>query len=134
MLEVCGAKLLERLAKLPQGAALLRRVRDEGGVHLVGGAVRDLLLGELPGDLDLAVEGELGRVIARLGKPVRTNGRFGTCTVLADGFSYDLAQTRIERYDRPGALPTVIGPATIDADLRRRDFTVNAIALGLGGA
>ena len=133
MLEVGVAQLIERLGSLPSGSVLLRRLGDLSGVYLVGGAVRDLLLGGQPDDLDLAVEGELAQVIARLGRPARANDRFGTCTVLAEGFSYDVARTRCERYERPGALPTVIGPATIEVDLRRRDFTVNSIALGLGG-
>ena len=51
---------------------------------------------------------------------------------MLNGCSYDLARARRESYARPGALPTV-GPATIDEDLRRRDFTVNALALGLAG-
>ncbi len=126
--------LLARLEELPAAEPLLRRLRDVAGVYLVGGAVRDLLLGGVPADLDLAVEDELGAVARLLGDVVREHGRFLTCTVLADGLRYDIAQARAERYERPGALPTVIGPATIEADLERRDFTVNAIALGIGGA
>lgn len=124
--------LLERFATLPAAGPLLARLRDVDDVYLVGGAVRDLLLGGMPVDLDLVVDGELEPVAALLGTPARSHDRFATCTVVLNGFSYDLARARRETYARPGALPTV-GPATIDTDLLRRDFTVNALALGLGG-
>jgi tRNA nucleotidyltransferase (CCA-adding enzyme) len=101
-------------------------------VYLVGGAVRDLLRGAPPLDLDLVVDGDLAPVTARLGTPSRSHDRFETATVVVDGFGYDLARARRERYDRPGALPTV-GPAPLREDLARRDFTVNALALGIGG-
>src|SRR5205807_1288735 len=94
--------------------------------------VRDLMLGTPPLDLDLVVDGELEPVAALLGTPQRVHDRFETCTVVLKGFRYDLARARRESYERPGALPTV-APAGIDEDLRRRDFTVNALALGLGG-
>ncbi len=58
--------------------------------------------------------------------------RFGTSTVTLDGFTYDLARARTERYPYPGALPEV-EPAGLTEDLGRRDFTVNAIAAALGG-
>ncbi len=132
MPEPSSDALLRRFAQLPAARPLLCRVRDVDGVYLVGGAVRDLLLDALPLDLDLVVEGELDPVTDLLGAPSRAHDRFGTCTILLDGFSYDLARARSESYARPGALPTV-APASLDEDLRRRDFTVNALALGLGG-
>ena len=99
-------------------------------VYLVGGAVRDLLLGLDPIDVDLAVEGPVGKLADALGGAVESHDRFTTATVVSDGRRYDLAQTRTESYGHPGALPDV-RPATITEDLRRRDFTVNAIALSL---
>jgi tRNA nucleotidyltransferase (CCA-adding enzyme) len=101
-------------------------------VFLVGGAVRDLLLGRQPLDVDLAVDGSLGELIQRLEQTPEIHDRFGTATVTRNGLRYDIAQTRAERYPVPGALPEV-RPAPITEDLRRRDFTVNAIALGLTG-
>jgi tRNA nucleotidyltransferase (CCA-adding enzyme) len=124
--------LMQRFAALAAARPLLDRLHDADGVYLVGGAVRDLLLGTTPIDLDLVVEGDLDRIGALLGAPTRVHDRFGTCTVVLAGRSYDLARARRERYARPGALPTV-EPATIDEDLSRRDFTVNALALALGG-
>ena len=64
---------------------------------------------------------------------VRVHERFGSATVtLADGCRLDLVRARAERYERPGALPEV-RPGTLEEDLRRRDVTVNAMALGLDG-
>jgi tRNA nucleotidyltransferase (CCA-adding enzyme) len=57
--------------------------------------------------------------------------RFGTIKVALDGHEIDLAGTRTETYAHPGALPTVVPADSIEADLARRDFTVNAIALPL---
>jgi tRNA nucleotidyltransferase (CCA-adding enzyme) len=101
-------------------------------VYLVGGAVRDLILGRELIDVDLAVDGEAAQLAAAFGNPDHVETRFGTLTVQSAGIRYDLARTRSERYAQPGALPTT-EPAGIDADLARRDFTVNALALALNG-
>jgi tRNA nucleotidyltransferase (CCA-adding enzyme) len=124
----------------PGERAALRRLGRVGArtgirLYLVGGVVRDLLLGRPVRDLDVAVEGEVRTVIRRLGGTVRTHPGFGTATVrLRDGLQIDLVRTRRERYPRPAALPKV-EPAGLAEDLARRDFTVNAMAspLGAGG-
>jgi tRNA nucleotidyltransferase (CCA-adding enzyme) len=106
-------------------------------LYLVGGAVRDLLRGEAGiTDIDLAVEGDAAAVATRLrrrlgGARVTVHAAFGTSTVRWEDMRIDIARTRSESYARPGALPTV-EPAGIEADLLRRDFTVNAIGLRLG--
>lgn len=125
-------ELLAGVGSLPAGAQLLELLAGQERVWLVGGSVRDLLLGGRPVDLDLVVEGEPDAVAARLGGDVVSHDRFGTATVSLGGFSYDIARARREMYTRPGALPNVT-PASLEEDLRRRDFTVNAIALALGG-
>jgi tRNA nucleotidyltransferase (CCA-adding enzyme) len=134
MAPVDPSRLPARLQRLPGTEPLLRAIdagREE--VYLVGGAVRDLWLGGVPLDFDLAVVGDVGPLAARLGSRVRPHERFGTATVEGpDRTRYDLASTRREAYATPGALPDV-APAGIEEDLRRRDFTVNALALGLGG-
>ena len=126
------AELIERLRRLPPGGALLDHLGDRVNVYLVGGAVRDLLQDGSPTDLDLVVEGDAAGVAQELGGQLVRYERFGTSTVTIDGFSYDIAEARRERYSSPGALPDV-EPAPLDEDLLRRDFTVNAIALALGG-
>jgi tRNA nucleotidyltransferase (CCA-adding enzyme) len=123
--------MLDRVAALPDARPLLERLRGVRDVYLVGGAVRDLLLGKRPRELDLVVEGDAAALARRLGN-ARVHDRFGTSTVTFDGFTYDIAGARTESYSRPGALPDVT-PAGIDEDLLRRDFTVNALALALGG-
>ncbi|HKJ36467.1 MAG TPA: hypothetical protein VKA36_07865 [Solirubrobacterales bacterium] len=101
--------------------------------YLVGGTIRDALLGrQLSDDVDLAVEGELDPILDRLGLPAHTHERFGTASVQMDGLGIDIARTRRERYPQPGALPEV-EPAPIRADLGRRDFTVNALAIPVAG-
>jgi tRNA nucleotidyltransferase (CCA-adding enzyme) len=135
--------LLERLRSQPGGVELL--AAPPPGSFLVGGAVRDLLLGRRPRELDVVVEGEgspfgraaaslAGRLASRFGTFVETSEheRFGTATVQWDGGRIDVATARTERYASPGALPEV-EPAPLAEDLLRRDFTVNALALALAG-
>jgi tRNA nucleotidyltransferase (CCA-adding enzyme) len=98
--------------------------------YLVGGSVRDLLLGRLPSDLDIAVEGPVEELAARLDPDALLHQRFETAEVTVAGRRVDLARTRSEIYSRPGALPEV-SAADIRQDLRRRDFTINAIAAPL---
>lgn len=104
----------------------------QSGVYLVGGTVRDLILGRPFVDVDLTIEGETGELARAIGAAAGIETRFGTLSLNRDGYRYDLARTRSERYPHPGALPEV-APAAIEADLSRRDFTVNALALGLTG-
>lgn len=126
-------ELLARLRGLEAGTTLLERLPQDVPIYLVGGAVRDLLRGELPAELDLVVEGDAVALARRLrGAEVVAYDRFGTCTVRLDGHAYDIASARRETYERPGALPTV-ARARLQVDLRRRDFTVNAIAMALDG-
>ena len=125
--------LLERFGALPAAQPVLRRLEGwTGDVYLVGGAVRDLMLGEQPVDLDLMVPGPVDAIVERLGGGLVSHDRFGTAGGELDGHRYDLARARKETYTHPGALPGV-GPADVEADLSRRDFTVNAIALGVLG-
>jgi len=124
-----GHDLLERLAGLPRGRAVLEAADGVPGIYLVGGAVRDLALGLTPHEIDLAVEADPEPLLAKLGGADVEHERFGTATV--DGV--DVVRARAEHYAQPGALPDV-RPAGIDEDLARRDFTVNAIAVALDGA
>jgi tRNA nucleotidyltransferase (CCA-adding enzyme) len=129
-----AAERLARLRALPAAAVVLPALEGQH-VHVVGGAVRDLLLGRAPHELDLVVEGDAIAVArsaaARLGGTVVIHERFGTASVQAGGIAFDLAGARAERYARPGALPEVRLGVPLREDLGRRDFTVNAIALRL---
>ncbi len=105
------------------------------GVYLVGGTVRDILLGEESFDVDIAIEGdaiEFGRALAdALGGRATPHERFGTAVVsYGDDERVDVVTTRTELYDAPAALPTV-ERASLREDLFRRDFTMNAMAVSL---
>ena len=122
--------LLDRLSAVP-GFDELRATGS--GLWLVGGAVRDALLGEPVRDLDVVVEGDALAVARRLGEIVSEHERFGTAEVRlpGSGTKVNLASARTETYARPGALPDVTLGATVEQDLQRRDFTVNAMAVAL---
>ena len=127
--------LRERLRELPCGERLLAAAAGMSGVHLVGGAVRDLMLGRTPSELDVVVEGDVAALASRLGAggeagPV-AHERFATATVRVGKCRWDLAGARAETYARPGALPDVRAAATLEQDLLRRDVTINALALDL---
>jgi tRNA nucleotidyltransferase (CCA-adding enzyme) len=138
-----GAAVLEGLARRPGGRELLDLGRDREDLALVGGAVRDLLLGGTPRELDVVVApGAAERLAAELASRVPGNDapvpqttlheRFGTAVVKWAYGRIDIAERRAESYPRPGALPEV-RPGSSSEDLARRDFTVNAIAVPLGG-
>jgi tRNA nucleotidyltransferase (CCA-adding enzyme) len=111
--------------------AAVREVAGGKPVYLVGGAVRDLLLGRGRGDIDIVVEGDAAALAARLGGEVVEHERFATAKVRLDGHEVDLATARSESYSHPGALPEVEPTAGIAADLARRDFTINSMAVAL---
>ena len=103
-------------------------------LYLVGGVVRDLLLDKTNFDIDLVVEGDAISLVRSLvsdeaGK-ITTYKRFNTAKLKWRNWSIDLASARRESYTRPGALP-VVEPGALYDDLFRRDFTINAMAIGL---
>ncbi|MFL5847117.1 MAG: CCA tRNA nucleotidyltransferase [Solirubrobacteraceae bacterium] len=124
--------VLDVLRSLPGGAAVLERLSGRDDVWLVGGAVRDALLGREPRDIDLLVEGDAAGVAALLGDVREAHDRFGTFSAVVDDALVNVATARTETYARPGALPDV-EPSSLADDLARRDFTVNAVAVDLAG-
>jgi len=141
----------DALAALPEPTRarvqrLASAARERGlSLYLVGGPVRDLLIGRPLRDADLSVAAPrdgapgseteaLARAAARPDDRVVAHGRFGTVRIeLAEGGAIDLATLRSETYPTPGALPHVAA-GTLEQDLRRRDFTLNALALPLTAA
>ena len=122
-------------------------------LYLVGGVVRDILLGRAVKDFDLVVEGESAALaefaLKKYGGRIMIHSRFGTATWVVNestykrlnvpaiqfpetDMSFDLISARSETYDYPGALPTVKF-STVEDDLHRRDFTINAMAIRLDG-
>ena len=130
------SRLPHRLVTLLEDAGHLAD-RCEVPLFVVGGCVRDLLLGIENLDLDLVVEGD-GIAFARtlgnmLHAKVKVHERFGTAILmLPDGFKLDVATARTEYYEYPTALPRV-EQGSIKKDLYRRDFTINALAVRLNG-
>ena len=119
--------------------ALITRLADLAAnraspLYIVGGRVRDLLLGSPGIDMDLVVEGDALELVRSLaldqGGEAVVHPRFGTATYRNGTLRFDLATARTETYSRPGVLPDV-RPGPIEEDLARRDFTVNAMALRL---
>lgn len=112
----------------------LRRKSEAKGlpVYLVGGPVRDALLGFRVRDLDFVVEGDavaLARdMAAETGWHLVVHQRFGTATLATGASRVDLVTARRESYPAPGALPEVV-PGTILHDLARRDFSINSMAM-----
>src|SRR5262245_20337267 len=120
-----------------RGVALVQDVAREHGmnVYLVGGVVRDIISGAMIRDLDFAVQGnalKLQKDLEKAGAIVEgTDESLRTLFVLMPGnLRGEIISARAETYDKPGKPPEV-EPATINEDLRRRDFTVNAMALSL---
>lgn len=125
---------------LPQQVLeLVRDISEEASrlgqkVYLVGGVVRDLLLGYPNLDLDLVIEGDavkLAQQVAAIRQiKLVIYSRFGTAKLNYGNFTLDMATARGEAYAKPGALPTVT-PGIINNDLFRRDFSINAMAISL---
>jgi len=114
-------------------SAVLARVQAAAmgqSVFVVGGTVRDLLIGLPATDLDLVIEGPVDRLARTLDPDGTVHDRFETAEIALGGHAIDLARARTESYPRPGALPEV-SPATLQEDLSRRDFSINAMAVAI---
>jgi tRNA nucleotidyltransferase (CCA-adding enzyme) len=112
-----------------------KNATEEGqNLYLVGGVVRDLLLGRRNTDLDLVTDSDAIRLARKLaaitGADITVHNRFNTAKLRWNGWQIDFATVRAETYDRPGALPRVKS-GTLATDMFRRDFTVNALAIDL---
>ncbi|MFH1339132.1 MAG: hypothetical protein ABIH40_04765 [Candidatus Omnitrophota bacterium] len=110
-------------------------VKKRTHAYLVGGFVRDLILGVPNFDLDIVVEADAfmfaSELAERLGAGLKTHPRFGTATIAAPGkIKIDIATARSEKYPHPASLP-VVSPGEVRQDLARRDFTINALAIDL---
>lgn len=126
--------------KFPEEICSILRVSGEiaesmgFSAYLVGGSVRDLLLGQENLDIDIVIEGD-GILFAKalsekVDAKVRSHQRFGTAQIIRNGLKLDIATARTEYYESPAALPKV-ETSSIKKDLYRRDFTINALAIKL---
>lgn len=130
--------IISRLNKLPKSLQniifLARDLAKEQNmdVYLVGGFVRDLILGVKNFDLDIVVEKDgidfAYKLSSKLDASIVKHRAFGTATITKkDGFKIDIATCRKEFYPQPAALP-LVSQGSIQNDLFRRDFTINAMA------
>jgi tRNA nucleotidyltransferase (CCA-adding enzyme) len=129
--DIDPARLRDRVDSLTAIDAL-HQIAERTSAYLVGGVVRDLLLGQEVTDLDVAIEGDVEALADLPGFNLERDGLFLTGRLEQGDVKIDVAQTRAESYPAPGALPEV-RPASISDDLARRDFTINAMALAVGG-
>lgn len=149
---IAGKKL-----RITLGGKMFRRLREIGKTaqeldctsYLVGGPVRDFFLQRPSKDFDIVVSGkvitkrttatnlakELFKIWRKSEKKLKFTyyERFGTATISSPGWQIDFAYARRERYPAPGVLPEV-EPGSINDDLSRRDFTINALAMNLDPA
>ncbi|MBN1622562.1 MAG: CCA tRNA nucleotidyltransferase [Endomicrobiales bacterium] len=129
--------MIKKIRKLPSNLKKVGSYADILGLnaYLVGGAVRDLLMGKKSLDWDIVVEGNPSPLIEKLKKiwrcPAKHHSKFGTFVLtFSEKRHIDFVTARKEVYPKPGILPCVIF-SNLKDDLFRRDFTLNAIALGL---
>jgi poly(A) polymerase len=120
----------------PVADELARRFAAAGHqVHLVGGPVRDALLGRLGNDLDFCTDAHPEQTMALLkgwAESIWETGReFGTIGAARHGLRLEITTFRADTYDRVGRNPTVRYGTSLHDDLRRRDFTINAMAVSL---
>lgn len=132
---------MARLTALAASPAVARVTAafDSAGreLALVGGPVRDAFLGRTVNDLDFttnATPDEMLAIFAPIAATTWDVGRaFGTIGALVEGERIEVTTYRADEYDRETRKPTVAFGTEIEDDLRRRDFTVNAMALTLPG-
>lgn len=110
------------------GLGVVERLRAAGWeTYLVGGVVRDLLLGRPPADLDIVTAAPPDAVCALFDRTIPVGREFGVTAVIADGRAYEVAAFRREGPYLDGRRPAFVEPAGLDDDILRRDFTINAL-------
>ena len=118
-------KLLEKIGEIAD--------KEKINAYVIGGFVRDLIIGRKNLDVDVVVEGDAPAFAKKIAKELKgslhTFEKFKTATVtINNGFKIDFASARTEIYHAPGALPEV-DTAPLKKDLFRRDFTINTLAI-----
>jgi poly(A) polymerase len=133
--ETARLAVRELMRLSPVTDPLARRFHDAGHqLYLVGGPVRDALLGRATADLDFTTDAPPDRVlelVAALGPTWTTGITFGTVGVQLADHRCEITTFRSDRYDAASRKPEVAFGDSVEADLSRRDFTVNAMAVAL---
>ena len=120
----------ERITLPPQVVEIIRTLEGQGyEAYAVGGCVRDSLLGREPNDWDITTSARPGEVKALFARTVDTGLQHGTVTVLLDGIGFEVTTYRIDGDYEDGRHPkSVTFTVSLEEDLKRRDFTINAMA------
>ncbi len=121
----------KKTIQIPSGAAEILRVLETGGYEafVVGGCVRDSLLGRNPNDWDITTSARPEEVKALFRRTIDTGLKHGTVTILRHGEAYEVTTYRIDGEYLDGRHPSdVTFTASLEEDLKRRDFTINAMA------
>ena len=131
--EIATSTLMKRA---PIAFELAKEFKSQGKrLALVGGSVRDAILGRLGNDLDFTTDAHPHETKQILGKRLEhlwdTGARFGTISGRSDGFLIEITTYRSESYQKDSRKPAVEFGQSIEIDLSRRDFTINAMALEL---
>ncbi len=127
VIQLPNIELLKQIGKMADDSTLR--------VYLVGGAVRDCIMGIPNFDVDIVVEGDGIKFAKQLKKKLKADSfvawdKFGTAELVIDDIKLEVATARSEKYEKNSRKPT-IEPAAIDMDLKRRDFTINTLAISL---
>ena len=127
VIQLPNITLLKQIGKIADDSTLR--------VYLVGGAVRDCIMGIPNLDVDIVVEGDGIKFAKLLKKKLKAGSfvawdKFGTAELVIDDIKLEVATARSEKYEKNSRKPT-IEPASIDKDLKRRDFTINTLAISL---
>jgi len=113
-------------------ADVIRTLHAAGyDAYLIGGCVRDMVLGLIPKDFDIVTSAKPEETQALFPRSLRLGAQFGVITVLANGLSLDVATFRREGNYEDGRRPSWVEYADLEADVRRRDFTINGMAFDL---
>lgn len=119
--------------KLPQGVLRLLEILKQNGyeAYVVGGCVRDCLLGNTPSDWDITTNARPEEVIGCFGafRVIKTGLKHGTVTVLLDEIAYEVTTFRVDGSYSDHRRPNLVSyTKDLSCDLSRRDFTINAMA------
>ncbi|HQK23365.1 MAG TPA: CCA tRNA nucleotidyltransferase, partial [Candidatus Latescibacteria bacterium] len=113
-------------------ADVIRTLHAAGyDAYLIGGCVRDMVLGLIPKDFDIVTSAKPEETQALFPRSLRLGAQFGVITVLTNGLSFDVATFRREGNYEDGRRPSWVEYADLEADVRRRDFTINGMAFDL---
>lgn len=125
-----------RITIPPQVQSLLRRLQHSGfEAYAVGGCVRDSILGSPPNDWDICTSARPEQTAALFSHTVLTGAKYGTVTVIEDGETYEITTFRAENGYKDHRHPDKIEfLSTLEGDLARRDFSINAMAADADGS